>query len=348
MKYADYSLSDLLTDEDFQQWIKNPNAASDAFWKDWLARYPEKEAYVQQARTLLRAIDFAKTPPAEIDQAGMLKNVFARIKEEEGRSLPLHSGNRSWWRRWMRVAAVLVGLLTTGVVYYVAFRPGRMITYTTDYGESQTITLSDGSLVTLNAHSTLRSASQWMPNQPREVWLVGEAFFDVRKKAGISGARVLPSHRFVVHTNDLRIEVLGTKFNVNNRRATTRVVLNSGKISLHRSAASASPDLMMEPAELVEYLPANGQLVKRKVNPAVYSSWVDKKLVFYETPLGEIAQLLEDNYGLKLEFGNEQLARRKFTGSVSTDDPELLLTAIATSFQLEVNRRDDIIEITNP
>lgn len=347
MKYADYSLSDLVTDEAFQQWVKHPDAASDAFWADWMARYPEKEAYVQQARTLLCTIDFAKTPPAEIDQAGMRNNIFARI-EEEAVPLPLHPGGRSRWRRWMRVAAVLAVLLTTGVVYYAAFRPGRMITHTTDYGESQTITLPDGSLVTLNAHSTLQSAARWKPDQPREVWLDGEAFFDVRKKAATASAPVLPSHRFVVHTNDLRIEVLGTKFNVNNRRATTRVVLNSGKISLHRSLASASPDLMMEPAELVEYSPVSRQLVKRKVNPEVYSSWVDKKLVFHETPLGEIAQLLEDNYGLKLALGTGQLARRKFTGSVSTDDPELLLTAIATSFQLKVNRRDHIIQLTNP
>jgi ferric-dicitrate binding protein FerR (iron transport regulator) len=247
----------------------------------------------------------------------------------------------------MRVAAVLVGLLTTGVVYYTAFRPGRMITYTTDYGESQALTLPDGSLVTLNAHSTLRSAAQWKPDQPREVWLDGEAFFEVRKKTGVARTPVLPSSRFIVHTNDLLIEVLGTKFNVNNRRATTRVVLNSGKISLHRSVA-ASPELVMEPADMVEYSQASRQLVKRKVNPAVYAAWVDKKLVFHETPLGEIAQLLEDNYGLKLELGNEQLARRKFTGSVATDDPELLLTAIATSFQLKVNRHENIIQITTP
>ena len=348
MKYSDYSLADLVTDENFQQWVKNPDAVSDAFWQDWLTRYPEKEAYVQQARALLSAIDFNKTPPAEIDQAGILKNIFARIEEEEPVSIPFHSGDRSWWRRWMSVAAVLVGLLTTGVVYYTAFRPGRMIHYTTDYGESQTINLPDGSLVTLNAHSTLRSASDWKPDQLREVWLEGEAFFDVRKKTKAANTPVLPSSRFVVHTRDLHIEVLGTKFNVNNRRATTRVVLNSGKISLHRSAASTNPDLIMEPSELVEYSQSNRQLVKRKVNPEVYSAWVDKKLVFNETPLGEIAQLLEDNYGLKLEFGTEQLARRKFTGSVATDDPELLLTAIATSFQLKINRRDDTIQITNP
>jgi ferric-dicitrate binding protein FerR (iron transport regulator) len=347
MKYSDYTLSDLVTDEDFQQWVKNPDAASDAFWQDWLVRYPEKEAYVQQARTLLSAIDFAKTPLAEIDQAGMLKNIFARIQEEPA-SMPLYPGDRNRWRRWMSVAAMLVGLLTTGVVYYTAFRPGRMITYTTDYGDSQTITLPDGSLVTLNAHSTLRSAAQWKPDQPREVWLDGEAFFDVQKKARATDAPVLPSNRFVVHTRDLHIEVLGTQFNVNNRRTTTRVVLNSGKISLHRSATSTTPDLIMEPSELVEYSESSRQLVKRKVNPEVYSSWVDKKLVFNETPLGEIAQLLEDNYGLKLEFGTEQLARRKFTGSVATDDPELLLTAIATSFQLKINRRDNIVQITNP
>jgi transmembrane sensor len=344
MKNFDESITDLITDESFQQWVRSPEPASNAYWQNWLAQHPERKTQAEQARAILLSVQFTKTPTAEIDQVGMWQKIQAQLEEAPDFTEQTHPATTGFWRRWMRVAAIITLLLLSGLSLYVYVNSDRAHTYTTDYGDSRVITLPDGSVVTLNARSTLRIASHWSPNHRREVWLDGEAFFEVKKNPESQFAG-LPSSRFVVHTSDLQIEVLGTEFNVNNRREKTRVVLNSGKISLHRSDESAKPDLVMEPDELVEYSRNDRQLTKKKVDPALYSSWVQKRLVFKETPLSEIGQLLEDNYGLRLQFGNEQLAARKFTGSVASDNPEMLMTAITESFQLKTSRKDNVIRI---
>lgn len=87
--------------------------------------------------------------------------------------------------------------------------------YATQYGEQRVVELPDHSVVSLNANSTLRFRNDWsQANTLREVWLDGEAFFSVQKQEGAAGPA-----KFIVHTNDLDVEVLGTRFNVSNRMA---------------------------------------------------------------------------------------------------------------------------------
>lgn len=349
MRYSHYTVTDFVMDEDFQQWVSHPDAAKQAKWDALLAQRPDLKDSVEQARALLLSIDFRKTSAAEIQQSLMWENIQASLQEpialEEFPKLrPLN--RLPFFHRWRKLAAVLVGLLllSAGAYYLVVLR--QTVTYTTAYGDHQIIQLPDGSTVTLNANSTLTYNRDWQTNHVREVWLEGEAFFRVVKQAHLTATKS-PSSRFVVHTPQLNIEVLGTEFDVNNRRGNIRVVLKSGKVSLSRNNAEEKEELVMEPKDLVDYSEASQQLVKSRVNPDQYASWVNKQLVFNETPLAEIAQVLEDSYGFSVVFENEELANRKFTGSVSTEQPELLLTAIAESFQINVIRSDQTIRIHN-
>ena len=136
-------------------------------------------------------------------------------------------------------------------------------------------------------------------NQTRDVWLDGEGFFRVTHQRN--------HERFVVHLpNKLNIEVLGTQFNVMARENRAKVVLNNGKIRLD-VGEQAKDKLVMQPGDLF-YADVKAKVYYRKrVDAAAQSAWQTGKLTFDGTTLQEVAQMLEDTYGVKVVIADPEL-----------------------------------------
>lgn len=234
-------------------------------------------------------------------------------------------------KRWYAVAASLAGLLA--IATYFLIQSVTTVTYRTAYGETQRVLLPDSSVVTLNGNSSVRFASEW---KAREVHLEGEAFFEVRKQP------VGPRQKFLVHTQQLDVEVLGTTFNVAQRRDHTQVVLRSGKVRLNTPAGE---ELLMEPGELAELSETQNNLRKRSVDITPHLAWRDQELIFRQTRLAEIARELEDTYGLDVTFADQSLAEKKLTGTFAADRLEVLLKAMEEVHQLSVTRQGNEITI---
>jgi len=230
--------------------------------------------------------------------------------------------------RWLAAACfgllVVAGGLWAGkdVVFYH--------TYDTAYGETRTFVLPDRSQVTLNAHSRLKVPRRFLWAHQREVWLAGEAFFRVARRPDRA--------TFTVHTPDLRVEVLGTKFNVSQRRGTTRVVLSEGKVKLVAKAGRTVAPLLMQPGDYAELAPARTAFRKKTVKPEHYSSWQDNKLIFEQTPLPEVLQTVEDFYGVRIVLADSTLADRKFTSTLPNNDLDVVLKSLERVFGFEVVR----------
>jgi ferric-dicitrate binding protein FerR (iron transport regulator) len=233
-------------------------------------------------------------------------------------------------RHWQKMAAVLVGILLVSV--FLLMQQGQTITHQTAFGETKKVVLPDSSVITLNANSTLTYASQWNSHKAREVWLEGEAFLHVVKKPGAGNAI------FKVHTDKLNVEVLGTAFNVNSRRGITRVVLNSGKVQLHTQDATNKGSLVMKPGELVEFSEEANAFTKKIVDPEVYTSWRNHKLLFSDNTLQEIAQVLEDNYGLEILIHDPLLKQRKLTGEIPSTDEQTVLEVLCESLNIRYTK----------
>ena len=139
------------------------------------------------------------------------------------------------WTRWAAIILVLVGI---GGYYFVQNQPER-IQYETAYGEIKSFVLPDGSLVKLHANSQVSFVEEWEVGVDREVFLKGEAYFEVEKKPQTQA-------KFSVFTNDLKVEVLGTEFNVDTRKEKTEVVLNEGSIKLQLKD-QAKQRILMKP-----------------------------------------------------------------------------------------------------
>ena len=201
--------------------------------------------------------------------------------------------------------------------------------------------LPDGSTVLLNGNSTITFADAWDDSAPREVWLDGEGYFKVTKKQRLSGQTPTPV-KFVTHTPTLDITVLGTQFNVNTRQGGTAVMLVEGRVQLNKPGQTR-PDriIEMKPGQFASAQPNIEKVAIRSERPLLHTSWTQHEFVFENTALSDIAQQLRDTYGVELVVEDTELANRRFTGNLSNQDMETLLTTLAITFDLNVRHDGD-------
>jgi ferric-dicitrate binding protein FerR (iron transport regulator) len=335
MDYSRYTAEDFALDDFFVRWVKSPNDETDAFWQQWLADHPEKRSEVEAARSLIGRIAFRTyTPGLEVSAAGWeaLSAAIDQWENTRPAQAPAAPGLVRPWSAprgaWLGIAASFaVLLLAAGYVWYAYV---ARTTLHTRYGETRRIVLADRSVVTLNANSSLSYRRHWNPDSHREVWLEGEAFFEV--------VHTENHRKFVVHAaGNLDVEVLGTKFNVYGRKRSTRVLLNDGKVQLN-IGQDRRRQVTMSPGELVELDAATGGYLRKVVDPAQHSSWVHRYLLFKDTPVREVVTLLEDTYGLAVVMADPGLLQSKITGRVPINNLESLLFALSESLDCEVTR----------
>jgi len=352
MKYTTYNTLDFAMDEFFQTWVLAPTWESEQFWQNWMEAHPEKKTTVEEAKALVQVyhVEEKELSAATIEQ--VLDGIKQGIKEEPTSKLKItrnvsSSNSLHFLHKWNKIAAVFIGfLIVAGTVGWILFN--HETSHTTAYGEVEDIILPDGSRVTLNGNSTLRYPNRWQDGDAREVWLEGEAFFHVQninQHATLSNSALPDEYKFIVHTHDLNIIVLGTQFNVNNRNDQVKVVLNSGKVKIKVPQVASKNEIFMEPGEMVDYDIKRKTIGKVAVDPKTYSSWRDNYMVFDDVPLHEVATILEDTYGLQITFENEALSQEIIRGTVPSDDISILLESLSQIFDLQITREKNKISI---
>lgn len=245
-------------------------------------------------------------------------------------------GKRRLWTQWT-VAATVVLLLGLG---------GWMLrdtflyeTYRTAYGEVKNFTLADGSTVKLNTNSALRVPRWSFGREAREVFLTGEGSFSVTHTAD--------DRKFIVHTpRDFDVVVLGTEFTLYAREHSSRVVLEKGKVQLRYQEDDAEKEIMMKPGDLVTLNRNNEAEIRTTRQAEQYSQWEEKRFVFEETTLEELAYRLRDDYGLDVKIQGEDLSRREFMGSFKAKDVDELLLTLSELLDIRVARQGDRVEFS--
>jgi len=336
VRYLYYSAEDFAQDPAFRQWVQHPDEpVGRLFWEEWMAQHPDKMPEVDRARRLvqMRLAEAEQLSDAEKQLLwGQIQSTLSLAGGPAG-AAPIVRRFANW-----RVAAAVLLLLTAGWMAW-QWHQARHVIVQTSYGSTRRLLLPDRSVVVLNGNSTLSYRSAWPQDRTREVWLKGEAFFDVTHQRNRGNAR------FLVHTEGLTVEALGTQFNVSRRTGGARVVLAAGKVKLN---VDDRPDnLYMHPGEVVELAAQGGKITRRVANPDLYVSWKNQELVFDHTPLAEIAKVLEDTYGRRVVFGQPALRGYRISGTIPSDNIEILLRALATSSGIWVRQRNNTIFIDN-
>ncbi len=334
--YTNYQASDFAQDESFQQWVLRPTSGTTAFWTRWVAEHPEKRAEVDEARRLILTLGQPEEPVEDWRATRMKRAILGRLSPV-GRPAERQPRTRGRWA----IAACLLALLVAGGGFW-SYQQWAYVRYATDYGETQTFVLPDGSEVTLKANSSLRHPRRWAAAQDREVWLAGEAFFHVAKKMirDGKGTDQRPA-TFVVHATEVvDVAVLGTEFNVSTRDEETEVVLKSGSVRVDVKHEAQPQTLLMEPGDRVAVVHRRGTLTQQQIDPQAPAAWRDNMLIFNEVTLAEVAKKLRHTYGVNIVFRDSTLAQRKFKGFVPADNLDVLLEAFAELYKLNIEQND--------
>ena len=204
--------------------------------------------------------------------------------------------------------------------------PSATVRYTSGAGQQRTITLPDGSVVVLNANSTLTTAAHWTAETPREVWLTGEGYFRVTHRAPrpVADITAAPAPiKFVVHAADLSIAVLGTQFDVNSRAGATKVVLASGKVAVERQMLLTREHLLMQPGDLVETsaTPAAPEPARRAHGPVL---GLDQRLLRVSPDPGA-RHFSCCATRMASSVADSAILRQRVSGAVAVTKAELLL-----------------------
>lgn len=242
----------------------------------------------------------------------------------------------------LRIAAALViGLLATNFFFFykAGHKPysGQLQTIHTPYGAKTNITLPDGSKVWLNSGTTLSFPSVFEKNRP--VTLVGEAFFEVVKSRD----------PFIVSTNYGEVEVKGTSFNVkafsdDNSFETTLV---EGIVTLKDK--NTTNGVTLQPGQHA-VLTASGYTIKN-VNPELFTSWKEGKLVFEREPFASLVKKLERWYNVKIDYNDPTLNELWYTGSIEMESisevMEMIRKAAPVSYRFNNKTRIFTIKAKN-
>ncbi len=203
------------------------------------------------------------------------------------------------------------------------------------YGKTSEIVLPDGTKVSLNAGSRLVYPEVFQ-DKNREVLLVGEAFFEVTHDA---------EHPFVVQTTDIRIQVLGTRFNVSAYPAdkTIETVLTEGKVRLEKNNASIfSEGVDLKPNELASFNKSTKKASVVNVDPQNYILWKDGLFKFESTDLNRIIKKLERYYNIHFHYSDPVLGTIRISGKLElNENSEEIVNRVAIAASVNIIKKGE-------
>lgn len=331
-------------------------SASRTRFDEWLRRSPEHiQAYLEVAA------GWAELPTADpegrIDIAALMARARSQPEEKVialGRLGRLARRPRRF--RWAPALAASLACIALAIGTTAWCLLQRANTYNTAIGEERTLMLPDGSTVVLNALTTVKVR---FTSRTREVELEqGQALFhDVEDK----------TRPFIVRSKGTTIRAIGTQFDVYNRADRTVVTVVEGEVAIAQAAdggstpnrsifSAAKPRLEAPPFPAPVLLSAGEQVIatprrietSRHADVAAATAWVERRLVFDNTPLAEVAQQFNLYSNRRLVIVDPALRSVGISGVYSSADPDSLigflraqptLTVIETHREIRVSRR---------
>ncbi|MDJ1506515.1 FecR family protein [Xanthocytophaga agilis] len=266
----------------------------------------------------------------------------------------------SYFRWWVAASILLIAGLTlwyykssdtenTSVISQIESM--RLIEKTNNTAQVISLALEDSSTVLLQPGSTLKYPTNFESEQ-REVFLTGEAFFQVARN---------PEKPFLVYTGDIITKVLGTSFTIKayEKSSSIQVSVKTGKVSVYKTVdQQKKPDaenaqtnaLILTPNQQAVYHLESKELTKSLVdNPQVLDTKnATQQLVFQNKPLTEVFAALEEVYGVDISYDRHVLAGCTFTADLSDnstlqDKLTIICKTMSGSFQVT----DTMIVITS-
>jgi transmembrane sensor len=320
-------------------------SADRARFDEWLRRSPDHiQAYLEIAE------GWAELPTSDPEQRLDIPALVARARESRDENVvPLSPRetvvpkrklpSRRAWAASLAGVALVLGLAVWGYLYHAD-------TYRTGVGEQRTVRLLDGSTIELNALSSIRVR---LSKNTREVDLrEGQALFRVAKDS---------ARPFVVHSDGTTVRAVGTQFDVYRKDTGTVVTVVEGRVTVAEAdntsglldggvSRSATPLFLVAGEQVTMPTQRAAKEKPRRADVAVATAWVQKRLIFEETPLAEVAEEFNRYNSRRLVIVGPQLGSVGISGVYSSTDPDSLLGFLRAQPNIELRETESEIRVS--
>lgn len=312
--------------------------ASDAEEQEKLALFHEQGSEFQLKNELFQEISASTSRELSRDLMDkMFTRIWVAIQKKNNPSI----NKTRFIRGFTKIAAALIVGLVAGILFQIEPKDTNPVFYSchAPRGSISEVILPDETIIFLNADSRIRYTMNGKEGQ-REVYLEGEAWFDVAKN---------DEKQFLVHTSGYDINVTGTQFNVKAYSSDNEIIttLEEGVVKLCSGEQLTIPgEVQMKPGEQVIYNKKSNSLTKNQVNVKWFSSWKDNKLIFVNMSLQDLVVLLERKYGVDIELLNDKLLDMHFDGTLKNETIIELLNIIQKTLPIKYQISGQKIVIT--
>ncbi len=349
MSIEQYELYDFLTDDSFRKWAENPNSREGNLWQTILDAHPEKKYLAETAKNIIQSGQY-KDLDFEADETQAL---WEQIRNDTfgKKQIGIKSKRTNWnWTFLYRAAAIIIPFVAGAIfALYNQSEPkpepqpvAEQLEKRTQKGQKLQITFTDGTRVKLNADSRLTYPRTFAADT-REVYLEGEAFFDVAPN---------PVRPFIVHTGNISTRVLGTSFNVRTypEDEAVKVAVVTGKVMVEsKTESKGKPSLQpiyLLPSEMVTY---DKKKLTANVNPIDIDkiiAWNKDILIFNNARFSEVVDQLERWYGVEFIINRKAPIKKGFSGTFESQSLEYVLEGISytSDFKYKIQGNTVIIK----
>jgi transmembrane sensor len=340
--YTNYKLEDFLLDDDFREWVMNPNPANEAHWHK-VRQETEHGALMAQARGIIRVL----INDSEGLSAQELEHELSRIVHTTQQSA---KQRRLWPFRFAAAAAALI-ILGMGWHFYNSTNEPQSVRRYQQYMASadaqlqeinnhtstpRHATLPDGSKVRLMPASSISYSKPFVKNHKREVYMQGEVFFHVQKDT---------SNPFLVYANGLLTKVVGTSFLVKTIDQEVQVSVSSGRVTVlpikdRDSQKIKNTELLLSPNQQALFSTKDNLISKSIVDmPVEIEKASTAELGVEEYPVTEVFSLLEQTYGIPIVFDKDVLSecmlRADFTTETFFTKLDVICRTIGAAYEVK-------------
>jgi len=266
-------------------------------------------------------IKFVAESKREFDSQEAYNKFKTRIRPESAR--------KNIMRRWIYAAAIVIPFLFLSYFtneYFKLYSNMEQSVISSEVvvpnGSKVRIVLPDSTEIWLNSGSTLRYGNSF-GKRSREIQLSGEAYLEVAHDKDCP---------FIVKTDKINIQVLGTKFNIDayKENEEIRVALLEGSVEMRKAEEDHS--VVLVPKDLALYNIASGQM---KILPNCTDSatwWMTDKLIFNKDKFQQIALVLERRFDVKINIHNPSVKTLSFVGDfVNNETLEQIFDIMSTN-----------------
>lgn len=295
--------------------------------ESWIRATPGNQRYFDHFKLIWdRSRELAAT--SSVDEEMAWQRFQQRVIEDgtpsRGLVRTMNRRTSSW-----QVAAILAGLVGIVAMIYYFGRLGKTPVVLAAAETTQVDTLPDGSVITLNRHSSLSYAGGYNEKK-RTVALKGEAFFSIvpdKKKP------------FVVEVNGLTVTVTGTSFNIKTTGRQTEVIVETGTVLV----SNGHETIALTPKEKVIVADPDSTLNKEQSTDDLYRYYRDKTFVCDKTPLWKVVKVINEAYDANIVIESKELAQQPLSTTFHNQSLDQILVVLQETFGCTIERTNSTI-----